>query len=124
MLAEACVYPTTQEDPELERYMTEGQVVADAGAVAHVRLAVAAAALERFRLAEGHLPDSLADLTPTFLDRVPLDPFDEKPVRYRKLPVGYVLYSIGRDGQDDFDEGALDQRELQMSPDIAFIVRR
>ena len=104
--------------------MTEQQIVIDAGGVAYVRIAVAAAALERFRLAEGHLPDSLDDLTPTFLDRVPLDPFDEKPVRYRKLPVGYVLYSIGRDGQDDFDEGALGQSGSQVSADITFIVRR
>jgi len=74
MLAEGCIYPETQDDPEFERQMTEQQIVIDAGGVAYVRIAVAAAALERFRLAEGHLPDSLDDLTPTFLDRVPLDP--------------------------------------------------
>jgi hypothetical protein len=32
---------------------------------------------------------------------LPLDPFDGQPLRYKKLPKGYVVYSNGEDGKDD-----------------------
>jgi hypothetical protein len=41
------------------------------------------------------LPDTLAELVPAYLTAVPLDPYDGQPVRYKKLPVGYVVYSVG-----------------------------
>ena len=59
-------------------------------------------ALERYRLAnQEKLPHNLDELVPTFLKTVPLDPFDGRPLRYRKLAKGYVVYSIGSDGTDD-----------------------
>ena len=36
-----------------------------------------------------------------YLKAVPLDPFDGKPLRYKKLSPGYVVYSIGEDLSDD-----------------------
>jgi hypothetical protein len=58
--------------------------------------AQAAVAIERWRLAHpGRLPDTLSELVPAYLTAVPLDPFDGQPVRYKKLPVGYVVYSVG-----------------------------
>ena len=58
--------------------------------------AQAAVAIERWRLAHpGRLPDTLAELVPAYLAAVPLDPYDGQPVRYKKLPVGYVVYSVG-----------------------------
>ena len=58
--------------------------------------AQAAVAVERWRLAHpGRLPDALSELVPAYLTAVPLDPFDGQPVRYKKLPVGYVVYSVG-----------------------------
>ena len=35
-----------------------------------------------------------------YLKRVPLDPFDGQPLRYRRDPEGVVIYSVGLDGQD------------------------
>jgi hypothetical protein len=32
---------------------------------------------------------------------VPLDPWDGKPLRYKKLDKGYVIYSVGSDRKDD-----------------------
>jgi hypothetical protein len=32
---------------------------------------------------------------------VPADPFDGKPMRYRKLAKGYVVYSVGPDMKDE-----------------------
>jgi len=73
----------------------------DLMAIAHLRTAQAAIAIERYRLAAGVLPVSLADLVPEYLEAVPEDPFDGKALRYRKLEPGFVLYSIGPDHTDD-----------------------
>ncbi len=62
-----------------------------------------AAAVERFRLANGRLPDTLTEVVPRFLAEVPADRFSET-----RSPVGYVVrdngdvivYSVARDGDD------------------------
>ena len=73
-----------------------GMFNANARQLAALANAQAAVALERWRLAHpGRLPDALAELVPAYLAAVPLDPFDGQPVRYRKLPAGYVVYSVG-----------------------------
>lgn len=59
-------------------------------------------ALERWRRAHpGQWPDRLADLVPAYLKVVPLDPFTGEPVRFRRLPQGYVVYCVGMDLTDD-----------------------
>ena len=66
--------------------------------------AVAACAVERYRLANGSLPPSLDALVPAYLDAVPTDPFrlDGGPVSYCTEPDGgYVLYSWARNRKDD-----------------------
>jgi hypothetical protein len=69
--------------------------------LAHLDLARTALALERHRLATGRVPEQLDDLVPQYLKEVPLDPFDGKPLRYRRREPGYLLYSILEDGQDN-----------------------
>jgi tetratricopeptide (TPR) repeat protein len=68
---------------------------------AHLDLARTALALERYRLATGTIPDRLEQLVPQYLEQVPIDPFDGRPLRYRRTNPGYVLYSIMEDGQDN-----------------------
>ncbi len=68
---------------------------------ANVRCLLAAVAAERYRRAEGHWPAALQELAPRFLADVPLDPYDGKPLRYRKLTDGVIVYSVGPDGTDD-----------------------
>jgi hypothetical protein len=61
-----------------------------------------ACALERFRLAQGHYPDSLDQLIPALIEKLPHDLIGGQPLKYRLTPdSGYVLYSIGWDEQDD-----------------------
>ncbi len=65
----------------------------------HLRLAVALAA---YRSEHGEYPRDLADLLPAFLPKLPRDRFaggDVLPI-YRRREQGYVLYSVGEDGQD------------------------
>jgi hypothetical protein len=81
-------------------------------------------AIEQYRLASGDkLPETLADLTPAFLPAVPTDPFDGRPLRYKKLSKGYLVYSIGRDRKDD---GGVDgnSRKISSPEDITFTVGR
>ena len=91
-----------------------------------IDLAITALAVERFRHQRGQLPTTLAELTPDFLEKVPRDPFDGAPVRYRVLAKGYVIYSVDADGHDD---GGREPPERKKSTDngsydLTFIVER
>lgn len=63
---------------------------------------VIAVALERHWLRHRAYPEKLDALVPEFLDRIPHDLFDGKPMRYRREgEQGFVLWSVGFDGKDD-----------------------
>ena len=68
---------------------------------AHFDCTIAALAAERYRLANGKLPESLDALVPMYLDEVPTDPFDGEPMRFAKTDEGIVIYSINEDLSDD-----------------------
>jgi hypothetical protein len=84
---------------------------------AQVRALMALVAAERYRMKNKAWPDKLEQLKPTFLAEVPLDPFDGKPMRYRKLADGVVAYSVGQDGKDG---GGNVDRSLFPSPDEGY----
>ena len=66
-----------------------------------VNLARTACALERYRLAQGHFPESLDELRPHFLKRLPRDVMNGGPFHYGPTDDGqFVLYSVGWDGED------------------------
>lgn len=72
-----------------------------AKAEARRRLIMTAIALERFHRRHGNYPPSLAELTPEFLNRPPVDFMDGQPLRYRLTEDRhFVLYSVGLDGVD------------------------
>ena len=58
-------------------------------------------AVERYRRATNRWPKALTDLVPAYLAKVPIDPFDGAPLRYRRLGDGLVIYSVGPDGKDN-----------------------
>jgi hypothetical protein len=72
------------------------------------RCGVALLAVERHRLATGSWPETLQALVPRYLTAVPRDPFDGQPIRYRRLPDGVVVYSVGHDETDD--GGTIDRK--------------
>jgi len=76
-------------------------IIKEATGLAEVKAAQTALAVERFRQANGKLPEKLSELVPQFLPAVPDDPFDGQPLRYHRLDKGYVVYSIGSDGEDN-----------------------
>ncbi|MFO1461922.1 MAG: hypothetical protein U1G08_21280 [Verrucomicrobiota bacterium] len=67
-----------------------------------LRAAAIACAVERFRLAHaGTLPETLEALVPDLLPVIPLDPWTNQPLKYRKLTPGFVIYGVGEDGKDN-----------------------
>jgi len=65
------------------------------GSHATIRCILVAIAAERHRLRHGTWPATADELVPEFLTDMPLDPFDGKPIRYKRLPDGVVVYSVG-----------------------------
>jgi hypothetical protein len=92
--------------------------------VANVRVAAAALAVERFRLAHTNaLPQTLEQLAPAYCRATPADPFEDEPLRYKRHDGSYAVYSIGADGQDD--GGVNWDVPYSKSPqDIAFVVKK
>jgi hypothetical protein len=68
---------------------------------AQMRCLMTVLALERYRREKGAWPAKLEDLTPKLLKKVPLDPYDGKPLRYIGVPDGVIVYSVGPDGIDN-----------------------
>jgi hypothetical protein len=106
--------------PALQKAFTR-----DALHSAEVRNAMVALAVERFRIANnGQLPADLATLAPTFIEKLPADPFDGKQVRFKRTERGYVVYCVGPDQKDD---GGLEKpaKVKDKDPwDVTFIVER
>ncbi|MDQ7779897.1 MAG: hypothetical protein RDV41_09325 [Planctomycetota bacterium] len=69
-------------------------------------LARAAVTLERFRAEKGSLPETLDELVPAFMDKVPEDHFAQGKIRFLKDAKGYTVWSVGCDGVDN--KGARD----------------
>jgi hypothetical protein len=67
-----------------------------------VDTAVAACALERYRLVHSQLPDALEKLSPEFISFIPHDVINGEPLRYRVDAAGkYLIYSVGWNQKDD-----------------------
>lgn len=58
-------------------------------------------ALAAYRGQHGRYPENLQALQPEFLKEVPRDAFSGKALIYKPSDGGFVLYSVGLNGQDD-----------------------
>jgi hypothetical protein len=65
------------------------------------RVTEVALALRLYRKGHGRYPEDLQALAPKFLPSVPSDPYDGKPLRYRKLQKGFKVWSVGGNRKDD-----------------------
>ena len=61
------------------------------------RTTIVALALERFRRDRGDWPAKLDELTPKYLKSIPLGQWDGKPLTYKRLKDGAVVYTVGPD---------------------------
>lgn len=91
------VFVVSQVETRLEYALCQHRgLVTD---IAATRVVVAA---QRFRLSTGRLPLTLEALVPEFIDAVPADPYDGKPLRY--LPERGIVYAVDTDMVDDGGE--------------------
>jgi hypothetical protein len=59
-------------------------------------------ALNRWQLEKGQYPMSLGELVMAgYIEQVPMDPYSDKPLVYKKTDDSFVLYSFGPDFDDD-----------------------
>jgi len=79
------------------------------------RVTMTALALRLYRKENGRYPEDLQALAPKFLPSVPSDPYDGKPLRYRKLQKGFKVWSVGGNRKDD---GGVKVRDWQRKCDL------
>ena len=102
------IEPVADEDALFPGSVLSKTLAKKANARIARQLAVAACALERYKLANGRYPNELVDLTPRFINSIPSDPIDGKPLRYRpETNGGFLLYSVGVNGIDEGGSASL-----------------
>ena len=92
------------------------------------RISITALALERYHGKHGSYPNSLAELSPEFLNTPLPDFMDGQPLRYRLAADGhFLLYSVGLDGVDNggkmrrsFRDVGLDRPARPGTPEAQF----
>ena len=87
---------------------------------ARIWFADIALAAQRYRLANGRLPQSIDDMVPDFLPSIPLDLYTGEPLHYAPTDDGFVVYSVGADRKDD--GGLLDEFQTR-EPDLGYRIR-
>jgi len=90
-------------------------------AAVQAELTAIALALGAYRTENARYPVSIHDLVPKYLDPLPKDPFSDGDYRYRAAWNGYLLYSVGPNGQDDGGprpEDALEAAAWQETDDL------
>jgi hypothetical protein len=79
-----------------------GELPVQAASAQTVNQAAIACALERYRIAQGHYPETLRELTKSYMPNIPRDVIDGGPYHYRSLEGGrFILYSVGWNEKDD-----------------------
>jgi hypothetical protein len=69
---------------------------------ANVQATLAIIAMLRYKQDTGGYPENLEQLiADAYLKELPMDPYSDKPLIYRKTDNSFVLYSIGQDFEDD-----------------------
>jgi len=84
------------------------------------RLCETAIALRLYRKEHRRYPETLQELVPKYLPSVPTDPFDGKPLRYRREGAGFRLWSIGENMKD---EGGMGGKRRWVEGDIVWAWR-
>jgi|GEM_PF-5908513 len=76
-------------------------------------------AIDQFVRKNDRLPENLDELVPDYCARIPKDPFDGQPIRYRAVEGRqYILYSVGPNQTDD---GGM-MADRRGNPDLVFRV--
>jgi len=115
----SCIFDVLERQlaPALARGFEEGAMEQ-----AKVRVVLAGLAVRHARTDGKPFPAGLDELVPTYLERVPLDPWTGNPLCYRGDDASCVIYSVSRDGKDDGGKGSL--HGYFKDPDIVIRIPR
>ncbi|MBM3289672.1 MAG: hypothetical protein FJY92_05930, partial [Candidatus Hydrogenedentes bacterium] len=103
------VAAVTQMQTSVELYLyTRADEVQDKHFVL-IQIASVVLRIEIARVMGTAVPSAVEALVPQYIHAIPIDPFDGKPMKYRRNDRGYVVYSIGADRMDG---GGRDPEEL------------
>jgi hypothetical protein len=69
--------------------------------LAVARCADSAISIERYREQKGRIPDTMAEICPTYIKSIPSDPFTGQPLLYIRDDQSYTVYSTGINRVDD-----------------------
>ncbi len=78
-----------------------------------LRLLLASLAVQVYNQQHGEPPPDLNALVPTILKSVPVDPYNDRPLRYQIRGKDGVVYSFGPDRDDDMMMKRLAERHLE-----------
>jgi hypothetical protein len=68
-------------------------------------------AIIRFKQSTGNYPENLEGLVAAgYLKKIPLDPFSDKPLVYKKTDGNFILYSVGLNLEDDGGQSGKDDK--------------
>jgi hypothetical protein len=71
-------------------------------------------ALKRWRLDKGRYPDNLNELVDVgYMKELPMDPYSDKPLIYKRLGDEFTLYSVGVNFKDDGGEIATKYNKIE-----------
>jgi len=75
--------------------------------VTDTQAALAIIALVRYQQEKGFYPESMAELQAVgYLQELPIDPYSDQPLIYKKTADSFILYSISQDFSDDHGKPA------------------
>lgn len=63
-----------------------------------------AMAVTAYRARNNSYPAGLEELVPEYIDRIPVDPFDGKPLKMKSVEGGLDLYSVGSEKEDEYQK--------------------
>ncbi len=75
--------------------------------------------LAQYRAVHRAYPAKLSELVPTYVREVPRDIFKDADLHYQRVGEGYVLYSVGLNGEDDGGKTLADWKEGEGWDDLA-----
>jgi hypothetical protein len=121
---DAMVYdvPASKEKPSNVLSSSTAFIRLTGKILALVRCTILAVAIERYRLSRGELPGSLNDLSPPYIDSIPLDPFTGKKLLYKRVGETYLVYSVGINRRDD-DGSIMPSADGEGAQDLGFRIR-
>lgn len=85
----------------INRALREFEFMTEAKTRTRIFVARLGIACEIYRAEHGHYPENLSQLPDELTKGTAIDPLSGKPLIYKRLESGFIIYSVGLNGKDD-----------------------